>query len=394
MKIRQAFLVLLLLAMAGCGRDVAPTSTQDGPATTSAPATTTTSTVLAVKESLAAPATDVSTTTNAPVVDDDDDDVRPASNTPEAIAPTSGEIRDVDFFDGFVYTVRNGGVEELEVQVADGEFTDEEEYIWFWVMDVEYGDLDFDGDEEAVVQTNLNTGGTGQFGGLTVWDIDDGRVVERDFISAGDRAHGGIAHWEIRDGMILMENFQSDRGACCPDALTQQRLALTSQGVHSIQQLPAVRWVATGFDDDEVEFLPGTNGAVIQVAPQVEPSVVTFEAAAGQWVTLARRGGDDVDVRVLDAGGAVIGETPTSGLTLQLPTDGVFDLEFTTGQEDPASSTTIDFSITAAPIGNARRSRASSAAARCDAPVRCRRVRRPQRLDRTLDGRSDQPMGC
>ena len=269
------------------------------------------------------------------------------------VAPSSGDIRDVDFFNDFTYPVTFG--EELAVTVVDGEFVDEPGYLWFWVFDVDYGDLDDDGTDEAVVQTGFNTGGSGQFGRLAVWDLVDGRVVERGWVGTGDRADGGLWHHEIRDGLLITENFLTDQGACCPNMLTQKRLALVSDGLVHAEHIEPLRWMTlNSYDepDTELKFLPGTSAAVIQLSALDDTNELIFDAGAGQWVTITHRRGPEAGVVILDADGNVAGQSANADLAVQLPTSGFFRVVFTNdGNID--RSTIVDLAITATPLPTA-----------------------------------------
>ena len=265
-------------------------------------------------------------------------------------APGSGDIRDVDFFNDFVYPVSFG--EELAVTVTDGEYIDEPGYLWFSVFEVEYGDLDDDGTDEAVVQTGFNTGGTGQFGRLAVWDIVDGRIVERGWVGTGDRADGGLWHYELRDATIVTENFLTDQGACCPNMLTQQRLALVSDGLVTVESIEPLRWMALNSYDDanrELEFLAGTSAAILKLSSADETNELAFEAAADQWVTITRRRGPSSAIALFDEAGALVAESAGADLVVQLGSSGRFTLVFTndTGGE---ASTVVDIAITANPL--------------------------------------------
>ncbi len=265
-------------------------------------------------------------------------------------APSTGDIGDVDFFNDFAYPVTFG--EELVVTVADGEFTDEPGYLWFRVIEVQYGDLDGDGTDEAVVQTGFNTGGSGQFGRLGVWDLVDDRVVERGWVGTGDRADGGLWHYEISDGLVITENFLTDQGACCPNMLSQHRLALASDGLLHVEHVEPLRWMRlNNYDeaDNELEFLPGTSAAVVQLSNVDETNELIFEASAGQWVTTTHRRGTQAGVLLTDSAGTVIGQSSDSSLEVQLPSSGFFRVLFTNDIRRD-QSTSIDLAITANPL--------------------------------------------
>ena len=236
--------------------------------------------------------------------------------------------------------------------VSDGLYEDEPGFLWFAVSHIEYGDLDDDGTDEAVVQTSFNTGGSGQFGRLAVWDIVDDRVVERGWIGTGDRADGGLWHFEIRDGQIVAENFLTDQGACCPNMLTQQRLALVSDGLVHVEHVRPLRWMPLNSYDDadtELKFLPDTSAAVLQLSAIDETSEVLFEANAGQWVTTTRRHGAEAGVVIFDEAGNVVGQSANTNLEVELTTSGFFRIVFT-NDVTADRATAVDLSITAHPL--------------------------------------------
>lgn len=349
--ISKRLLAILALLLASCGSDTPPSD--DAQATSTPPASeeivgeeptlgevaaTTTMAPESPTDSASKPTT---STTEVPA----DQETEPAAAELGAPAPASGDIRDVDFMSGFGYRFFLVDTDEVVV-VQDGFYLDESRYITFHVGGVEYGDLDSDGDEEALVRTGYNTGGTGQFGRLAVWDIDGDRVVERDGIGTGDRADGGLVHFEIRDGQVITENFMSDRGACCPNMVTQQRLVLTSDGLRSVERVEPLRWMIPGLNEGELKFLPGTSAAVLEVWPGERSPSTVFEAEAGQWVTIGYRRGPDVEVRLLDEDQTVLAEAADSRVRLQLPTSGLFTLEFGVATDESGPATTVDVSIT------------------------------------------------
>lgn len=270
----------------------------------------------------------------------------PAGDGAGGAAPASGRILDVDFRNGFRYAASFDP--ERVVEVTNGEFLADDDYVTLRVVDAKYGDLQGDGDQEAVVHTVFNTGGTGHLGRLTVWDIDGDSVVERGWVGAGDRADGGLAHYEVRDRMVLTENYLTDQGACCPNMLVQQRLVLTSAGLVSVELVQPLRWLALdGAEVPELVFVPGTSAAIV-AHRTVDPHELIFEAAGGQWLTVASRRGLPVAVQVIDPDGDVIGESAAGAIELELPVDGFYRLRFLSSGSGSEAST--DVSITNHPI--------------------------------------------
>ena len=271
-----------------------------------------------------------------------DSDDEPADEGAGGSAPASGRILDVDFRNDFRYQASFDP--ERVVEVVNGEFLADDDDVTLRVVDVKYGDLDGDGDQEAVVHTVFNTGGMGHFGRLSVWGIDGDSVVERGWVGAGDRADGGLAHYEIRDRMVLTENYLTDQGACCPNMLIQQRLALTSAGLVSVEHVQPLRWLSlNGIDTPELIFIPGTSAAIV-AHQTVDPHELIFEAARGQWLTVASRRGFASAVQVTDPDGDVIGESAAGAIELELPADGFYRLRFLPTGSDTEALT--DVSIT------------------------------------------------
>ncbi|HXG64210.1 MAG TPA: hypothetical protein VNO70_03825 [Blastocatellia bacterium] len=134
----------------------------------------------------------------------------------------SGDIRKIDFHN---YTYRPGCLEgDAPVTVKDGEFTrgkvddPDSNYIYFAAGEVVYGDLTGDGQEEAVVETLCNTGGTGQFTDGIIFTMKDGKPVEIGTLGVGDRAYGGIAEIAIENGLLKVGRYGTESGgACCPE---------------------------------------------------------------------------------------------------------------------------------------------------------------------------------
>jgi len=103
-------------------------------------------------------------------------------------------IRKVDFrnfsyatcFDDEKKTTRiTKGKYQREIKDDDIKYS-----VYFAVRDVVYGDLDGDGQEEAVVDTLCNGGGTGQFTDGLVYKMQNGKPVQIGSLGVGDRADG------------------------------------------------------------------------------------------------------------------------------------------------------------------------------------------------------------
>lgn len=101
---------------------------------------------------------------------------------------------------------------KIPIQVTGGKFTGEEGF-YFEVQEILRGDLTGDGQDEAVVRTVCNTGGTGWFDEGFVYSIKDGRAVLLGRVPGGDRASGGVRCARFEDGTLKVERLGNESGA-------------------------------------------------------------------------------------------------------------------------------------------------------------------------------------
>jgi hypothetical protein len=168
-----------------------------------------------------------------------------ATTTPTntTAAPAGNTVHDIDWLN-FTYRAGIGEMEE-QYTVVDGELefaydmegnrvapdyepANPDEYIergYFQVAAPEFGDLDGDGADEALIISVHNTGGTGQFDAITVYTMRDGGPAILGHIPGGDRGDGGISSASIADGAVVVERMMSQEGdgACCPSKAQHER---------------------------------------------------------------------------------------------------------------------------------------------------------------------------
>jgi len=135
---------------------------------------------------------------------------------------TAHTIRDVDFLN-FTYTpsCRSDGT---AVRVHNGVFyghtnggSDAYDFLDLVVDRVVYGHLTHDSEEQAVVVTRCNTGGTGDWCEALVYDMRQGRPALVTTLPGGDRADGGIASVLIKNGLLQVGYYGTSGGMCCPE---------------------------------------------------------------------------------------------------------------------------------------------------------------------------------
>lgn len=144
-----------------------------------------------------------------------------------ATAQAQSGIRKIDF-KNFTYEITDGPREGKEnVTVKDGEFSriSEEDRLFFSITDVAYGDLDGDGQDEAIVRTLMNAGGTGQFTNGRIYTMKGGKAFLMTEFEGGDRAYGGLVSAKIVAGVLTVERYApGENGAnCCPEYIETTR---------------------------------------------------------------------------------------------------------------------------------------------------------------------------
>jgi hypothetical protein len=140
------------------------------------------------------------------------------------VAFAQGDIRKVNF-QNFTYLPYCAGEDAEKVTVKGGEYSwekKEDEYtdrFYFSVEKPVYGDLTGDKKDEAIILSNCNTGGTGQFTEGFVYTMKAGKPALLARIPGGDRAIGGLVRAVAENGFLVVEINDPDRNraACCSE---------------------------------------------------------------------------------------------------------------------------------------------------------------------------------
>jgi hypothetical protein len=90
-------------------------------------------------------------------------------------------------------------------------------HLEFTVRQIAYGDLIGTGQEEAVVATRCNTGGTGWFTEGFIYEMKRGVPTLLTRIEGGDRADGGIVAVRAVEGRLQVDRYGTTVGLCCPE---------------------------------------------------------------------------------------------------------------------------------------------------------------------------------
>lgn len=143
-------------------------------------------------------------------------------------------IRKVNFRN-FTYKPLCVAEKPFAISVKNGKFLQKEEsgsienYLHFWVQSINYGDLDGDKKDEAVIITVCHTGGTGKFSEGYIYSIKNNKPVLKGRIAGGDRASGGLVSAKIEKGLLIVEsNEEGGGGLCCPEFIVTNKFRLSN----------------------------------------------------------------------------------------------------------------------------------------------------------------------
>lgn len=208
-----------------------------------------------------------------------------------ATVGAQSSIRKVDF-GNFTYEPSCAGEDVTKVTVSGGEFSEEKkvdeytERFFFKVFNIIYGDLNGDKNEEAIILSVCNTGGTGNFTEGFVYSIKRGRPTLVARIPGGDRADGGLRKTWIENGLLVIESNDSEqaRGACCPGGTLTQKVRLSAGKLLNVGQ-PIARDL---FPPQRVTFARGASGATLKLTiPANEGKRLIVGARAGQTLAVS-----------------------------------------------------------------------------------------------------------
>jgi hypothetical protein len=265
------------------------------------------------------------------------------ANTPDSAQPeaASGKvtidqaIRKVDF-KNFTYEPSCAYDENKKITVKNGEYSYEKpadgytDRFYFKAFEISYGDLNGDNSEEAVVLTECNTGGTGNFTEGFIYTLKDGKPALFAKIPGGDRADGGLRTARVDNGQLIVESNDPGEtgGACCPEFI------LTTHYDVSTGKLKQVGKVDRRglFPTDRVKFDKGSTGTTIRIKIAAnEGHRYIVGARAGQTLDVSVNT-DKASVRLLeDAQTTEI----TNGFSATLPKDGDYTIEVSNFDDKP-----------------------------------------------------------
>ena len=249
------------------------------------------------------------------------------------------DIRGVDF-KNFTYEPGCVGDEAKKVRVKNGIFSEEKQmegYVdrfYFEIFGIAFGDLDGDKQNEAIVLTTCNTGGTGNFSEGFVYRLTDGKPILIERIEGGDRAYGGLKSAKIENGFAIVERYDPGKhgASCCAELILTSKYKMTNAKLAEIGE-PIRKDL---YPKERVSFAKGTTGKTFKTTiPAGEGRRFVVGARAGQRLSASTDSSDAQlrlleDARVTEGINNFLAVLPSSGdYTIEVRNNGDKDLAVT-----------------------------------------------------------------
>jgi hypothetical protein len=209
-------------------------------------------------------------------------------------APASfaqGDIHTVDF-KNFTYLPECTGEKPEKITVKAGSYVKETKVdgnidrFYFDVDAPVFGDLTGDGHDEAIIRSNCNTGGTGQFTEGFVYTMRAGKPSLLARIPGGDRGDGGLVSVKAVGGLLVVEANAIDGsgGNCCPQFIETSKYRIV--GGKLVESGKSTRREAV--PRERIAFDKGASSKTFKtrIDPYMEKRF-TVGAAAGQTLTVS-----------------------------------------------------------------------------------------------------------
>lgn len=260
-----------------------------------------------------------------------------------AKANANQDIRKIDF-KNFTYNPFCVGEEPQNVTVKDGEFLEEKQEdgytdrFSFTIFSINYGDINDDGNEDAVILSNCNTGGTGQFTEGFVYELKDGKPSLVTRIPGGDRAYGGLVEAKIENGLLVVDSNDvgEQSGACCPEFSVTSRYKITGGKLSEVGKSERREL----YPAQKVSFPKGATSTTLTVKFAKEDDRKRFSLSAKKGQIMRVTSPDKIFVD-LHKGDAEASDKPETGFTAVFNKDGeiVIEVQFFTDAEKEVSVT-------------------------------------------------------
>ena len=244
-----------------------------------------------------------------------------------------------DLGDGVIAEMKDGEWETGSIDGGDRRS--------FQIVDVDHGDIDGDANEEAIVTTNENTGGTGQFSDAVVFRWTGKGPVRVTSHGVGDRSDGGIFNVVIVGGVARIDRFTNGEGACCPTEVSTYSVKLRGNKLITAKPTTTRAYIVLSAAPEAptiISFLRGGTSAAIEGSAGARG---TIDARRGQILAIAvakSRYGIVSKAVTLKQGSTVLATVSAGGVTkVSLPVTGRYTLQVV--GSDPAGYSSAELSI-------------------------------------------------
>lgn len=244
---------------------------------------------------------------------------------PLGLSATANSIRAVDFRN-FTY---GPACSQDKVTVTNGRFdgSDPDEPIHFFVNNVAYGNLDEDGQEEAIVLTHCNLGGTGIFSEGFLFALQEDKPVQVARIDGGDRAMGGIKTIYV-EGRLLKVAREYGMAACCANYIETTSYRLCGKDLVPVGNPARVAAPGSGAIKT-LQFQRGNTSASVSGKITENNEQYSLRAHAAQVLEaepLDESSSENAEVEMIGPDGAVLSkEQNGSAWRFVLPLTGIYD---------------------------------------------------------------------
>jgi len=259
-----------------------------------------------------------------------------------ADAQARNSVRNIDFRN-FTY---EPSCSPTKATVTNGKFdsTDPDEPVHFFVSKTQYGDLDGSGQEQAVILTYCNLGGTGDFSEAFVFGLYGDKPTQIASIRGGDRAKGGIESIHI-EGHRLKVTRQYGVALCC--AIYGETITYRLSKGHLIEAGNPTRLPTSESSPiKSLRFEPGSTSATISGTIMEDYEQYSLRVRAKQVLEaepLGENNSQPASVEVIAPDGNVLQRESNGGhFRFLLPLTGVYELVVFAQQRD----TSYRFKIT------------------------------------------------
>lgn len=259
-----------------------------------------------------------------------------AKNTSEKTIKEQDEIRQIDF-KNFTYEPYCASPDDKpeKLSVRKGEYSRDkgDDKIFFKIGDITYGDVNGDGQTDAVILSSCNTGGSGNFSEGFVYTMKNGKPALLTRISGGDRAYGGLRSAKVENGLLLVErNDENDaNGSCCPEYSITTKYKWNGKDLTEVGNLPRREL----YPKTRISFAKGSSESVSKIRVEDIKRFVVG-AGAGQTLTVSVNS-KSVALSLLSDDADVSNET--NSLTAKLNKNGDYVIELQNLDEKPVEVT-------------------------------------------------------